>query len=139
MTVPTNSDFWVWTYAYDVSGISNVTLLVRVNGTNPPTSDQFKTYAGGSLTGPWATSNMTQRVVTPVVGVTPQYIADYYYAKVSGITNAYVDYYIAAVDNHGNTYKSPIQHVWVGTSQGGSSGSSPSGCNGRVCVRRSRP
>jgi hypothetical protein len=45
-----------------------------------------------------------------------------------------VDYYIAAVDNHGNTYKSPIEHVWVGTSQGGSSGSSPSGCNGRVCV-----
>ena len=25
---PTNSDFWVWTYAYDVSGITNVTLVV---------------------------------------------------------------------------------------------------------------
>jgi hypothetical protein len=134
VTVPTNSDFWVWTYAYDVSGISNVTLLVRIDGTNPPASDQFKTYAGGSLTGPWVTSNMTQRVVAPIVGVTPQYIADYYYAKVSGITNAYVDYYIKAVDNRGNNYKSPIQHVWVGASAGGSSGSNPVGCNGRVCV-----
>ncbi len=60
LTVPANSDFWVWTYAYDVSGIANATLLLRVNGTNPPTSDQFKTYAGGSLTGPWTSSNMTQ-------------------------------------------------------------------------------
>src|ERR1035438_4017481 len=77
---------------------------------------------------------MSKRVVVPIVGVTPQYIADYYYAKVSGITNAYVDYYVTAVDNRGNTYKSPIQHVWVGTSQGGSSGGSPNGCNGRVCV-----
>ena len=25
----TNSDFWVWTYAYDVSGITNVSLLLR--------------------------------------------------------------------------------------------------------------
>ena len=134
LTVPTNSDFWVWTYAYDVSGVSNAALVLRVNGTNPPTSDQFKTYAGGPSTGPWMTSNMTKRVVAPVIGVTPQYIADYYYAKVSGITNAYVDYYVAAVDNQGNTYKSPIQHVWVGAAPGGGGGANPSGCNGRVCV-----
>jgi hypothetical protein len=134
LTAPTNSDFWVWTYAYDVSGISNVTLLFRTNGTNPPASDQFKTYVGGSLTGSWATTNMTKRIVAPVLGVTPQYIADYYYAKVSGITNAYVDYYVTAVDNRGNTYQSPIQHVWVGTAQGGGSGGNPDGCNGRVCL-----
>ena len=136
-TVAANSDFWVWTYAYDVSGISNVSLLLRVNGTNPPTSDQFKTYAGGALTGLWATSNMTQRVVTPVVGVTPQYIADYYYAKVSGITNAYVDYYVSATDNRGNTYKSPIQHVWVGANPGSSGGggiTNTNGCVGRACA-----
>jgi hypothetical protein len=56
VTVATNSDFWIWTYAYDVSGITNVSLFVRVNGTNPPTSDQFKTYAGGPLAGAWQTS-----------------------------------------------------------------------------------
>ncbi|MCX6893910.1 MAG: hypothetical protein NTZ16_00020, partial [Verrucomicrobia bacterium] len=46
VTVATNSDFWVWTYAYDVSGVTNVALKFRNNDTNPPTSDQFKTYAG---------------------------------------------------------------------------------------------
>jgi hypothetical protein len=130
-----SSDFWIWTYAYDVSGITNVSLKLRVNGTNPPTSDQFKTYAGGGLTGAWQTSNMTQRVVTPVIGVTPQYIADYYYAKVVGISNAFVDYYVTATDARGNTFKSQIQHVWVGQNLGGGGGGgSTNGCNGRVCV-----
>ncbi len=134
LTAAANSDFWVWTYGYDVSGISNVTLHFRVNGTNPPTSDQFKTYAGGPLAGAWLTSNMTKRVVAPVIGVTPQYIADYYYAKVSGITNSYVDYYLRGVDNRGNACKSPIQHVWVGANLGGTGGGDTNGCNGRVCV-----
>ena len=126
VTVEQNSDFWIWTYAYDVSSITNVSLLLRVNGTNPPTSDQFKTYAGGPLTGAWQTSNMTRRV-TNAVSVTPQYIADYYYAKVSGISNAFVDYYVSATDARGNTCKSPIQHVWVGAGSGGSSGGGGSG------------
>ena len=52
-----------------------------MDGTNPPASDQFKTYAGGPLTGAWQTSNMTRRVTPPVSGDTPQYIADYYYAQ----------------------------------------------------------
>ena len=119
VTVATNTDFWIWTYAYDVSVITNVSLLVRVDGTNPPTSDQFKTYAGGPLAGSWQTMAMTRRVVAPVINAAPQYIADYYYAKVTGISNAFVDYYVTASDSYGNTYKSPIQHVWVGAGTGG--------------------
>ena len=138
VTAAPNSDFWVWTYAYDVSGITNVSLKLRLNGTNPPTSDQFKTYAGGPLAGAWQTSNMTQRVVAPVLGVTPQYLADYYYAKVGGVTNSYVDYYVTATDARGNTYKSPIQHVWVGQNLGGG-GANTNGCNGRVCVLPASP
>ncbi len=136
VTVEQNSDFWIWTYAYDVSGITNVSLLLRGNGTNPPASDQFKTYAGGSLTGTWQTSNMTRRV-TNAVSVTPQYIADYYYTRVSGISNAFVDYYVSAIDARGNTYKSPIQHVWVGAGSGGSSGGGGSG--GPVSVSPAPP
>ena len=140
LTVASNSDFWVWTYAYDVSGVTNVSLKLRVNGTNPPTSDQFKTYAGGPLTGAWQTSNMTQRIVTPAIGVTPQYVADYYYARVTGITNSFVDYYVTATDARGNTFKSPIQHVWVGVNLGvPSSGGNTNGCNGRVCVSPAPP
>jgi hypothetical protein len=136
LTNAANSDFWIWTYAYDISGVTNVSLKFRVNGTNPPTSDQFKTYAGGPLAGAWQTSNMTKRVVAPVIGVTPQYIADYFYAKVVGVTNSYVDYYVTATDGLGNTFKSPIQHVWVGLNLAGSGGGTTNmpGCIGRVCV-----
>ena len=68
-------------------------------------------------------------------GDTPQYIADYYYAKVSGISNAFVDYYVSATDARGNTYKSPIQHVWVGAGSGGGSG----GGGGPVSVSPAPP
>jgi hypothetical protein len=137
VTVEQNSDFWIWTYAYDVSGITNVSLLLRVNGTNPPTSDQFKTYAGGPLAGAWQTSNLTQRVTAPVSGGTPQYIADYYYTRVSGISNAFVDYYVSATDARGNTCQSPIQHVWVGAGSGSNSGGSGGG--GPVTVSPASP
>src|SRR5439155_7787883 len=139
LTTPANSDFWVWTYAYDVSGVTNVSLKFRVNGSAAPVQDQYKTYAGGPNTGPWISSNMTRRVVAPVTGASPQYIADYYYAKVTGITNSYVDYYVTAADALGNTSKSAIQHVYVGASQSSGGGGSSNGCNGRVCVTPSPP
>jgi hypothetical protein len=134
-TVPTNIDFWIWTYAYDVSGITNVTLYYRVNGVIPPSSDEFQTYAGGPDTGAWIPSNMTLRNVTPVTGVNPLYIAQYYYAKITGVTNSFVDYYVSATDSRGNNTKSPIQHVWVDAGTGSSGGGgTTNGCNGRVCV-----
>jgi len=135
--VATNSDFWIWTYGYDVSGITNVSLLLRVNGTNPPTSDDFKTYAGGLLAGAWQTNAMTKRVVAPVTGVTPQFIADYYYSKVTGISNAFVDYYVSATDARGNIFRSAIQHVWVAAGTGGGSGGS--GGIGPVAVSPAPP
>ncbi|MGO8838699.1 MAG: carbohydrate-binding protein [Limisphaerales bacterium] len=127
VTVEQNSDFWIWTYAYDVSGITNVSLMLRVDGTNPPTSDQFKTYAGGPLAGVWQATGMTYRYATNSSGYTPQYQADYYYAYVTGISNAFVDYYVSATDKYGNTFKTPIQHVWVGTGSGDGSGGSGGG------------
>ena len=114
LTVATNTDFWVWTYGYDASGITNTTLHVRANGVTPPTETQSHTYAGGALTGSWQPLGMTRRIVAPVIGVTPPHIADYYFARVSGMTNGFVDYYVSAADARGNTFKSPIQHVWVG-------------------------
>lgn len=135
VTVAANSDFWVWTYAYDVSGITNVSLLLRVNGTNPPMSDQFKTYAGGPLAGAWQTANMTQRVTPNSSGYTPQYMADYYYSKVTSISNAFVDYYVSATDARGNIFRSAIQHVWVAAGSGGGGG----GGGGPVTVSPAPP
>jgi hypothetical protein len=144
--LPTNTDFWVWTYAYDVSGITNVTLLYRSNGSNsPPTQDEFKTYAGGADTGPWVNLSMTMRSVAPQNTVLPpKYIADYYYAKVTGLADTYVDYYVSATDGQGNTYNSPIQHVYVsptptGGGGGGGDGGPTNSCNGRVCVSPAPP
>jgi|GEM_PF-311414 len=126
-TVAPNSDFWIWTYAYDASGITNVSLLFRNDGTNPPTSDQFKTYAGGPLAGAWQTNNMTRRVTPMVAGYTPEYIADYYYTQVIGISNAFVDYFVSATDAYGNTQRTPIQHVWVAAGSGGGNGGGGTG------------
>ncbi|MBI1746673.1 MAG: hypothetical protein HYR55_08805 [Acidobacteria bacterium] len=113
ITPSADSDFWVWTYAYDVSGIADVTLHYRSNGDRPPNEDQFKTYAGGPYTGSWLTAAMNRREVLPMLGEEPQYIADYYYAKVTGLSDSFVDYYVSATDARDNTYRSPIQHVYV--------------------------
>jgi Starch/carbohydrate-binding module (family 53)/Glycosyl hydrolase family 57 len=128
-----NSDFWIWTYAYDVSGVTNVTLFLRNDGANPPTSDQYKIYAGGI----WQTTNMTQRIAANSSGYSPQYMADYYYTKVIGISNAFVDYYVSATDAKGNTYKSPIQHVYVGAGSGGGGGNT--GVSGPVSITPTNP
>jgi hypothetical protein len=118
-TTPPNTDFWIWTYAYDASGIQDVSLRYRSNGaTNPPTQDQFKTYAGGANTGAWQTISMAKRIVALVGGLSafgngPQFIADYYYAKVTGLSDTFVDYYVTASDTKGNVVNSPIQHVYV--------------------------
>ncbi|HEV2327295.1 MAG TPA: carbohydrate-binding protein [Verrucomicrobiae bacterium] len=116
--VEPNSDFWIWTCAYAASGVANVSLLLRTDGTNPPTSDQFKTYAGGPLTGAWHSTNMTRRVAANSSGYTPEYQADYYYTYVTGISNTFVDYYVSATDSYGNVRNTPIQHVWVGAGSG---------------------
>ena len=62
---------------------------------------------------------MTKRVVAPVIGASPQFIADYYHAQITGLSDTYVDYYVTAMDTRGNTLTSPIQHVYVASNPGG--------------------
>ncbi|MEI6085766.1 MAG: hypothetical protein WCS70_15890, partial [Verrucomicrobiota bacterium] len=121
---PWSSNFYIWTHAFDVNGITNLTLYVRADndGNNPLSSNQNETYAGGSEVGAWQAIAMTKRTI-PKTNVTanpqidffelPQFIADYYWAKVTGYKNVLLDYYIEAVDSRGNSTKSDIQHVYV--------------------------
>jgi hypothetical protein len=121
---PWPSDFYIWTHAFDVSGISNVTLKVREDedGVNPLGDNANETYAGGSGVGQWTSLTMTRRTV-PKENVTgnpdiafflePSFIADYYWAEVAGFKDKLLDYYIEAVDAKGNVFKSDIQHVFV--------------------------
>jgi hypothetical protein len=128
--VPMGPDFWVWSFIYDTSGLASVTLKYRtdVDGVNSPASWQNETYAGGAEVGGWQSIAMTQRAFPagnvfndPQINFfeMPQYIANQYHAKITGISGALVDYYIEATDTKGYTKRSPIQHVWVGTGSGG--------------------
>ncbi len=121
------SDFWVWTFAYDVSGLARVDLKYRIDldGLNPMSGDDNETYAGGAGVGTWQTIAMTCRPFPtgnffsdPAIdfSVLPDYIADEYYAEVTGLSEVLVDYYVEAEDGQGNVKRSPIQHVYVGES-----------------------
>jgi hypothetical protein len=123
------SDFWVWTFVYDVSGLARVDLKYRIDGdgTNPMTDDENETYTGGPGVGPWQTLAMIFRDFPegdffgdPGIefSVLPTYMADEYYAYVTGLSDVLVDYFVEAEDSVGNIKRSPIQHVWVGAATG---------------------
>jgi hypothetical protein len=128
-----SKDFHVWTLAYDVSGIQNAVLKYRVdfNGENPLTSNENETYAGGSGVSAWNSLSMTIRSIDPTYNagnpqidffVLPEAIADLYYAEISGLSDTLVDYYVEVTDTQGNTFKTAIQHVYVGNEEGGGGG-----------------
>ena len=134
--------FYIWTHAYDLNGIpeNGVRLKVRIDndGNNPLDTNQNETYAGGPEVGQWVTINMTKRVLPktrtalnaaaangqidyfvfdPAFWSDPV-IADYYFAKIDDASlpnfrDKLVDYYIESTDGLGNVSKSEIQHVWV--------------------------
>lgn len=131
-----HSEFYVWTHAYDVSGITNIALKIRKDndGANPLNSNQNETYAGGGEVGGWVSIPMTMRELPDTAaeltaaaangqieyfeqGVSPE-VADYYFAKIDdgsfpNFRGNLFDYYIEAHDGRGNVSKSDIQHVWV--------------------------
>ncbi|MBM3863316.1 MAG: hypothetical protein FJ385_05080 [Verrucomicrobia bacterium] len=149
-----NSEFYIWTHAYDVSGIpdGNVKVKVRIDndGVNPLASNQNETYAGGGEVGGWVTLSMNKRVLPKTRAalnaaaansqidyfLPTNEVADYYFLKITeanlpGFRNKLLDYYIEATDAKGNLHKSEIQHVWVddysgaGSSGGGGSNVGP--------------
>jgi len=117
-------DFWVWTFAHDVSSIAAISLKVRVDqdGINAATDDVNETYAGGAGVGGWQTIPLTTRDFPggnvfndPEIdtSILPTAIADLYYAQVTGYSNALLDYYIEASDMLGHLSCTPIQHLFV--------------------------
>ncbi len=140
------SEFYVWTHAYDVSGITNLVLKVRKDndGVNSLANNQNEMYADGSDVGSWTSIAMTKRVLPKTRSelnaaannsqidyfITPAEVADYYFAKITdaavpSFRGKLLDYYIEAHDGRGNVSRSDIQHVYV-ENDGGSSGPVPS-------------
>lgn len=123
---PESSDFAVWTFAYDVSGLASVTLKWRIDadGVNPMASSQNETYAGGPEVGAWNSVAMATVAfpAAPSGYLQPTYRAQRYSGMVTGQSNKLIDYYVEAVDNLGNVQRSDIQHVYVGLPTGGGGG-----------------
>ncbi len=134
------SEFYIWTHAYDLSGVDSVTLKVRLDhdGTNSMASVHNETYAGGSEVGSWIDIPMTMRTLPNDQAslnaaasngqinyfITPPELADYYFAhitdaNVAGFRGKLLDYYIEAEDELGNLHQSEIQHVFVEDDGGG--------------------
>ncbi len=133
-----HSEFYIWTHAYDVSGITNIVVKIRKDndGVNSMSENDNEVYtpADGSKVGSWVSIPMTKRVLPSTAAaltaaannskisyfsqaLSPE-VADYYFAKISDATFAnfrgnLFDYYIEATDARGNVSKSEIQHVWV--------------------------
>lgn len=120
----TSSDFTVWTYVYDLSGLKSVKLKYRLDkdGVNPLTSNQNETYAGGDEVGSWQEIEMTPKTIASITNPLPTAKALEYSAEVKGIKKALVDYYVEATDTKGNVSRSMILHVWVGDGTGSGGG-----------------
>jgi hypothetical protein len=127
-------DFTVWTFGYDVNGINSAVLKYRTDndGENPLSSNENETYAGGSGVSSWNTITMNSQAFPtgnvmndPEIDffVLPDAMSNLYYAEITGLDSVLVDYYVEMTDNNGNTFKTPIQHVWVGAQEGGGGGS----------------
>ncbi|MES2324650.1 MAG: carbohydrate binding domain-containing protein [Pseudomonadota bacterium] len=135
-------DFALYTYAYDVSGITSARAMVRVHASNniDATDDTYKVYdpaamsgqPGLSITpskvGAWLPYNMQVRdlqadmngvawnaATRDTLAVLPaQEIGDLYYVYLSDFRNQLLDYYIELTDAKGNVTKTEIQQVFVG-------------------------
>jgi len=123
------SDFHVWTYAYDVSGLNSVNLKYRIDadGTLPVGFSHNKVYAGGSDVGTWESIEMTRQPMAadPTTDsqlnffIQPTAKADLCFAEIKGFKDKLIDYFVEAVDSKGNIFRTPIQHVYVGAGDSG--------------------
>ncbi len=120
-----SGDITVWSYVFDVNGLSSVKLKYRtdLDGLNNPNTIHNETYAGGSDVTGWTDLTMTGTEIASQTNPLPLFKAKEYSAEITGLDNKLVDYYIEAVDNNGNISRSPIKQVWVGNyNPGGSNG-----------------
>ncbi len=118
------TDFKVWTYAFDYSGLTSVKLKYRTDadGKNDLATTTNETYAGGEGVGEWQEIEMTSQTENSITNPLPTYKAQLYSAQISGMSEVLLDYYVEAIDTKGNVAQSDIQHVWVGKGSGGSGG-----------------
>ena len=119
---PQPSDFLVWSFVDDVSGLAAVRLYWRtdLDNQNPIGENDNEVYAAnpakvstwtvGAMTNQWYPVNRGPQVPAPA------HRAQLWSAWILGLNNVLADYYVEAVDSAGNTNRSDIMHVYVGQS-----------------------
>lgn len=120
-SAPASSDFEVWTFVDDHSGVNEVRLHYRRDKDGFITMDsiQNETFAGGDEVEAWQSVAMTNSWWPNVKGPdgivpSPANRAMRYTGRITGESNVLLDYFVEAVDNKGNTNRSNILHVYVG-------------------------
>lgn len=139
--VSMSPDFTVWSYVYDLSGLKSVKLKYRLDkdGVNPVASNQNETFAGGDEVGEWREIDMTAKSIESITNPKPLYKAEEYSAKVTGLNDVLVDYYVEAVDGKGNVSRSQILHVYVGKAKGPDNPDQPGFVIGSYVVNPEKP
>lgn len=140
-TIPQDNDFEVWTYAFDVHGLESVELKYRAIEENQ-FEQRTRSFAqiDPSDTS-WKSINMNGISVDSRTNSDPTFKAMEYSATISDFNNVYIEYYVEATDNEGNSSRSLIQYVWVGanTSTGGGGNDGGSNSNSRVEIYPENP
>ncbi len=140
-TAYADNTFVIYTYAYDVSGIDDVTVYIRPHKADrmgptdiAPRVYEPKKFAGKAnvdvdQVGEWKAYPTKMRDLTPDINgvawqnsapnknyavVPGQKIGNTYYAYINDYRDQLVDYYMEAKDKLGNVTKSEIQHTYVG-------------------------
>lgn len=122
------SDFTVFTFVDDASGLSSVQLKWRTDNddANPITEYDNELYArNAAKVGEWNTVNMTGDWYPSVKGPQvpdPANRAQRFRGTIAGQNDVLLDYYVEATDTKGNISRSDIAHVWVGAGAGGGGG-----------------
>ncbi len=111
---PHGTRFGIVTYAYDVSGVKDVTVHYRT--VDEPTD---QTYGGTwNLEAPMQRQPFPEPSPKPSVWVDPKARADEYRTQLdvpmpAGQSGTCVQYYVEATDGQGNRTRSPIRNVYV--------------------------
>ncbi|MBN1944642.1 MAG: hypothetical protein JW797_03155 [Bradymonadales bacterium] len=111
------SDFVVWTFVDDVSGVERVVLRYRVDDDGQVDPDNLLRSGSG-----WQEIAMTPSALTPTTDPLPSVIATQYEAEITGQSQTLIDYYVEAEDTLGNVGRSPVFHVFVGQQGAASTG-----------------
>ncbi len=127
------SDFDVWTFVDDASGVASVNLMWRTADWNSYVdlndfANELYAHTPGKNS-PWNTVSMGGGEWYPSVRgphvPDPLSRAKRYTGTIAGQSDVLISYYIEATDTQDNVSRSEIFHVWVGEDTGGGNGGGP--------------